>query len=109
MGATTKYHPVSIPLIRQSLRDNSVDTGKFQQVKADFEKCTAVYDVTIKAMPAEMVVEDLLNPREVKRVLQKALAEHHVGWGWLGYCECVSWRNDHWSARVEVRLIEEAK
>jgi hypothetical protein len=105
MGATVKYHPVSIPLIRHSLSENSIVAGKFHQVVADFEKCTALYDVTIKHFPAEIMVEDLLNPREVKRTVQKALGEHHVGWGWMGYCEGVAWRNGHWVARIKVELI----
>lgn len=107
MGVTTLYHPVDIPLIRHSLAKQKIIVGKFSQVKADPLSAWALYDVTIKDTDFP-IVNELLTPREVKKSVQSALDRHDVGLGWYGMCQAVSFRNNHWCARIEVGLIQEA-
>lgn len=109
MGAITRYHPVDVRLIRHSLDNEQISTGKFQQVYVDDLGKSATYDATIKDLHSWLVVPDLLTPREVKTSVQKALNRHEVGWGWSGECLGVVWRNDHWIARIRVTLLEVIK
>jgi len=109
MGKKTLYHPVDVALIRHCLTTNNVITGKFQQTKHDPLGNSAIYDVTIKEFPDWLVQEDILTPREVLETVQKALNRNEVGWGWCGRCLCVVWRNNHWSARIHVSLLEASK
>jgi len=106
MGTQTLYHPVDVPLIRVSLARRDIVPGKFQQVRSDFEKCSATYDVTLKDLPLPFIPE-LLNPREVRHLVSVALANHEVGWCWYGDCESVTWRNGHWSARINVEILQQ--
>jgi hypothetical protein len=108
MGAQTLYHPVEVALIRTSLTRCDIVTGKFQQVRSDFEKCSATYDVTLKDLPLPFISE-LLNPREVRRMVSTALSKHEIGWGWYGDCESVTWRNNHWSARINVEILKQVQ
>lgn len=109
MGAITLYHPVDVRLIRHSLDNASISTGKFQQVKADPLGNHATYDVYIKDLAAIPFIPDLLTPRHVLDEVNKALGKHEVGWGWSGRCVSVVWRNGHWIARINVALLEAAK
>jgi len=106
MGLTTLYHPVDIPLIRHCLTKRKLIVGKFAQVKVDPLGSWALYDVTIKDTDFP-IINELLTPREVKQSVQKALDSHDVGLGWYGTCKAVSFRNDHWCARIEVGLLQE--
>lgn len=108
MGITTLYHPVDIPLIRHSLTKYKIIVGKFGQVKVDPLGTWAIYDVVVKDL-GWPINDDLLTPKEVKNSVQQALNRHDVGHGWYGTCQSVSFRNDHWCARIEVGLIQEVQ
>jgi len=72
MGKITRYHPVSLNVIRGCVEFYNFKFGKITQLKADFETCTACYSAPIDRFPAD--APD--NPEALRQQLDRCFLQH---------------------------------
>jgi len=53
MGKTTRFHPVSLPILRESARAGGIRLGRIHQDILSDDRQTAVYTVEIMVVPIE--------------------------------------------------------
>jgi hypothetical protein len=106
MGATTKYHPVSVPLIRNVLAKHDILTDRIHQVSNDFDQQSAIYDITIKEMEGRLDLEGC-SPRaiqlDVVHAFDRQLLAHPDDW--IANVRDVIWQKKYWIVRIHVRLV----
>jgi hypothetical protein len=107
MGYTSLYHPVSLPLLRHTLRAAGIDPSTVKQMLSDEDASYAVYNVTVRSFTLNPLMDVHLSVREAYQLCIEKLNSGLQPQGFYLAAAKLSWRANYWRFVLRVCLMEE--